>query len=409
MQSKDKGLEKIKVYDVLSKDIKSTDMDSTVQDAVNIMKKHDMTDLMVKDGGEYIGFFGYKQLFYIYGKDIANMRLSGHIDRLPAIDQDTDMPNACMKMYLNDTRVLPVHSKDDSEEIIGLIDEASMIEHLKDKGFLYGIKAEDIMQEPVTIKHTESIGKAIELMRERSIGRLPVVSDKKGLEGVLDANDMIDSAIASKSHYSQHIFRPPEGEKASVESHSFVGSEMSDRMVMVDSIMHEPVHVCRPTDMIEEFANDGDRTVLVKDPADDRLVGIWTPRDLIRHFARKARTEGLVIWMSGFDDLKKPGPFEVNEIHRMAENTASKLSDMLRVDVFSLHFKSYDPEGRQEKYSMKAHVSTSRGFFVVSSWGWDFIDAFADLMYSLERVVSKRLGKISDSHVTDRRKNMDLT
>ncbi len=71
------------------------------------------------------------------------------------------------------------------------------------------MKANDCMtREPRTVEATQSINKAAEIMRDRDIGTVPVLSDNK-LVGILTDRDIVVRGIAShmdlESHQVQEI------------------------------------------------------------------------------------------------------------------------------------------------------------------------------------------------------------
>ncbi|MCK5594365.1 MAG: hypothetical protein KAI18_03920, partial [Candidatus Aenigmarchaeota archaeon] len=92
------------------------------------------------------------------------------------------------------------------------------------------------------------------------------------------------------------------------------------------------------------------------------------------------------VWISGIDDLDLYD-FDVREMYRMIEETASKLSKKTEINSFSVHVKTYNDSGKRMKYSLRCRLSTAKHIFVAGHDSWDLRDAFGQLMDKMERLV----------------------
>ena len=100
----------------------------------------------------------------------------------------------------------------------------------------------------------------------------------------------------------------------------------------------------------------------------------------------------MLVWISGIDDLDIYD-FDVREMYRMIEETASKLSKKTEINAFSVHVKTYKDSGKRMKYSLRCRLSTAKHIFVAHDDSWDLRDAFGQLMDKMERLVIRSWDK----------------
>lgn len=372
--------------DIMSRTLVSIDEDSTVNEAVTTLRNSNVKDVVVFSKKRYAGTFGYRQLFRIYGKDFQKTSIKPYLSRPPLIPQDTKLPQIADKMYRLDLKMIPV-GKDGS--VSGVITESDIVKEALKSGMFKDIRAQDIMSpEPMTIKHDETLAKALKIMRENDIGRLPVMDKDENLKGFVESTDIIERFLTQKENYTGLIEIAPSGKESTVDSHSYAPQEISDKKIDISSFMRTDMVIGYPDDEVSDIFTpkytETISTVLIED--DGRLIGIISQGDIVRHISALAEKKTMLVWISGIDDLDLYD-FDVREMYRMIEETASKLSKKTEINAFSVHVKTYNDSGKRMKYSLRCRLSTAKHIFVAGHDSWDLRDAFGQLMDKMERLV----------------------
>lgn len=106
------------------------------------------------------------------------------------------LADAAKLMWENDCGVLPIIK--DGRKVVGLITDRDicMAAAMRD-GNPSGISVEEVMTGQVyAVNPEDNIDRALQLMQEHHIRRLPVISPEGELEGILSMNDVVLNAKA---------------------------------------------------------------------------------------------------------------------------------------------------------------------------------------------------------------------
>lgn len=105
-------------------------------------------------------------------------------------DLNASLAEAAAAMWENDCGILPVSK--DGEEIVGVITDRDicMGASMRNRS-LSRISVEEIMTGALySTSPEDDVSRALKLMREHKVRRLPVVDDEKRLKGMLSINDL---------------------------------------------------------------------------------------------------------------------------------------------------------------------------------------------------------------------------
>jgi CBS domain-containing protein len=108
-----------------------------------------------------------------------------------ACTRASDLAAAAMIMWRDDCGVVPV--VDDDQRVVGVVTDrdicmAAATRHLRPEELSAG---EVVSGEVFTVGPDDDVKRALEMMRERKVRRLPVVDSAGRLEGMLSINDLI--------------------------------------------------------------------------------------------------------------------------------------------------------------------------------------------------------------------------
>ena len=321
------------------------------------------------------------------------------------ISPETKLPQVADYMYRLDFKLIPIG---EDKSVSGIISESDILKKALQSGMFKDIRAKDIMSlKPVTIRDTETLGKGLQLMRENDISRLPVLDINEKVIGLVDSMDFVERMLSKKESYGELIEISPSQKGSTVEGEAYAPSEISDKDISISALMRTDMTFGNPDDPVEGLftpkATKEISTVLIEE--NGSLVGILSPKDIVRHISALAEKKKMLVWISGIRGLDF-SDFEVRELYRMLEETAAKLSKKIKVNTFSIYVKRYRVSGKRAKYSLRCRLTTARDVFTASYSGWDIRDAFGQLMDNTERMVIESWDKKRKDTQESRRKSV---
>lgn len=122
---------------------------------------------------------------------------------LNVCDAQTSLSSAAMMMWDGDCGILPV--VDDREKVIGVITDRDLAMAMATKNQLPAdVRVGEISDKGqiATCAPDDDVKKALDLMREKQIRRLPVVNEDGRLQGIISINDFIRHCQADSRELS---------------------------------------------------------------------------------------------------------------------------------------------------------------------------------------------------------------
>ncbi len=89
-----------------------------------------------------------------------------------------------------DLRSLPVGGESKAE-IIGVVNDMAVLERVAQEKFGKGKVEEYMTKDVITLKPSDTVAKALAVMRDHAISRIPIVNDEGKLEGLVTLHDLI--------------------------------------------------------------------------------------------------------------------------------------------------------------------------------------------------------------------------
>ena len=110
---------------------------------------------------------------------------------------ETNIHNAAQSMREANCGALPV--VDRNKRVLGIITDRDICLSLAqntNKAIEHRTVGEIMTRDVKTIRGTEDVSEALRKMRERKIGRLPVVDEQGSLEGIVSLNKLLNVSVA---------------------------------------------------------------------------------------------------------------------------------------------------------------------------------------------------------------------
>ena len=93
------------------------------------------------------------------------------------------------------------------------------------------------------------------------------------------------------------------------------------------------------------------------------------------------------------ENIKDESDFEVNKVHKSAEELIKKIGHMTDIEFLKIHVKKHKKAGPKIKYGIHTQISSSIGLFESTGEGWELVTASQEALDKLEKEVMKKYEK----------------
>ena len=252
------------ISDIAVPEYVEVDIDERLAKVRSIFERENPKGIIVVEDGDYAGVVGEKQLMRSRMED--DTKVSAVMKPAPSVDRHEDVRETARLLVEGDVKIAPVY---EGEKLFGIITVDQILEAVLDS--LDAITVGQIATEDVIgIGETESVGRAINRLRENGVSRLPVLDDGD-LVGVVTTNDIVEFVVRDQE-------RQGSGDRAGD----------IDRMldIPVYDIMSSPVVTAAHDETAQAvvqrmFDNDVSGLVVTPEGA-DTVAGMVTKTDVLR-------------------------------------------------------------------------------------------------------------------------------
>ncbi len=368
---------KIKVKDVMTKDVVVARLGDTISKAISKMQEHGFHELpVVNDRGELVGYVNYRTLIRRKSLSLYS-RVENIMVKPPVLDPDASIEDAVKLMIDAGYRSLPIVEKNKLVGIISRTDIIKLVPKMKD---VANIPVEDVMtSEPELVEEDSPIQYAVDIMKKLGEMSVPVVDENRKLVGIVHMRD------AAKA-----VWR--EKERASLGE---VSGEKKKVQILVKEIMVPPVYVSEDSilkDAVEKMIEFHSSICAVVDKK-SVPIGVISQRDVIEAILREGKQEGVFVQITGLD-IEDMEPYQI--IYNMVEEFLHKINRFkeFKPQLLTFHVEEHHISGKEIKYSVRARLTTDRKLFFARSYDWNIYSAFKDVLDILERNVKKERDKL---------------
>jgi len=269
-------------------------------------------------------------------------------------------------------RAIPVMEGD---EVLGCFTQVNICEAIYGVEELPDIKARELMKMPVkSLDINERIAVARNLMLEEGISNIPVV-EYGSLVGMMTAKIIIDYFLMS---IDEKLTGGTTGEKGKQLS-GIVGRVMDQHPFTADANAHWR-SIARG--IVER--KKGACTII---NGDRKVIGIVTPKEIMRPLLTLTTEEEIPIYMTGFQAqelLEKKLAEE--SIRRLLKRTQRLHTHIEEVRISIKRTKAF---GIRTRYDITAQIRSAGKINISEAKGGDFLTTFKILCEKIEKVLGK--------------------
>jgi len=359
-----------KVEDVMDENFYQVSVDDPLTKVSSIFSSKDVHMVfVVNNNGELHGVITERLLLKPH-LNIIETKAGSIAIKVPRISKEDNIYETARKMIENNLKALPVTQDGKPIGVITVYHLAAASSDILSK-----IRVRDVMsKDPITVSISDTIGKAISLMRENGISRLPVINNGK-LEGIVTVHDIIEKVLRPRERatYGEII-----GEKAKTLSNK------------VKDIMSKPVYTTTKDENLVNALNRMKQQnisclVVVED---QRVIGIITLMDILEPLAALAKERRMGITIQVSYKLSNIPPDDKERVMEMAEKFVKKLGDTLGNGSLTLYFKEHkEKHGDMHLIHCRARLRTDKYQFVGMGEAWRADFAARTALEKIERQI----------------------
>lgn len=368
--------------DIMTKEYIAIEADEPVASLIGKLVKEKEWTACVLENRKFIGLFAH-DLFLKSRFDIKQTKIRNFVTPVPHLKKEHELAEIATLMFDSNAAMLPVFNG----EMTGVVHVFDVLRRVQEEPELQKMRVMDARHpKAITIPESETINKALEIMRNEHIDRMPVVDENGRITGFLSHIDVM------RKYYAQHMKRDLGGGSDKTATEMFEPNRKNILKLPVSDFMSKgEILSISENDSLQEAAKkmaDNEVLSLVVRDAENAII---TKRDILEAIANTRIREIRNIQYVGLEKLDIDD-FTKKWAQKIASYYAEKISFLVK-NEFSMvvHIKEYKKSGKSHKFSIHARVSFPGG--TVSSGkshDWDLRRALHKSFRDLEHRLSAR-------------------
>ena len=364
------------IADIATSDFVDVDAGARLGKVRSIFERDNPKGIIVTEDGDYAGVVTQRGLLQSHVED--NAKVSALTQSAPMVERTDDVREVARVLVESAAKIAPVFEAGD---LWGIVTADAILEAVLPN--LDAIDVEDIYTaEVITLTEEDTVGKAINLMREHGVSRLPVVNEDGHLSGMVTTHDVVDVVV-------RDMDKATRGDRAG-EVERVLDLPVYDEM-------SSPVATTSLDESVEKSVSrmlDNDYGgLVVTPPADDRLVaGVVTKTDVLRAltFTEEEHMDVQVTNIELLDTISR------ETIRTDIEQVVDKYADM-QVQHAHVRFHEHKEKLRGTPLiQCQIRLRTNKGQAAGSGEGYGAEQSFNVALDKLERNVLELKGVRAD-------------
>ena len=362
------------ISDIAVRDSIEVDADERLAKVRSLFGQENPKGVLVTDDDEYVGVITERQLLSSHVEDDTKANVM--MKSAPRVERTADVREVARVLVEGGVKVAPVF---EAGKLWGIVTEDAILEAVLEN--LDVLTVDQIASEDViTLREDDRVGRAINLLRENGISRLPVLDEDDALSGMLTTHDIVEFAVRNEG-------RTTRGDRAGD----------SERMldIPVYDIMNSPVRTISGDATVREAVEtmlESDYAGLVVEDEKGGIGGVLTKTDVLRALTY-TEEEHMDVQITNIELLDTLGR---EEVITSIEETADKYGEM-QVQHAHVRFNEHKEKLRGTPLIYcQIRLRTSVGQVAGTGEGYGAESAFRVALDKLERNVIELKGVQAD-------------
>jgi len=270
--------------ELINEDYVKIDKNEPVSKLIGLLKRTGKKAALVFDKKKFVGV-STKNLLIKTRIDPTKLKVGKVILKVPILHGSETVEEVARLLYTSNSPILPVVIKN---ILKGVLDSENIIKLLKNSESAGKSIDKLINRRLLTLNEGEKLGKAIAIMKEKHISRIPILDNKENLSGIICLRDIIDKHHLfqqgkSETHGNSGI--PATGPRAQKE---YKAERADFNVYPIDNLATTNVITVEKTATVAEVVSKMEKNSIscVVAVENKKPIGIITSRDLLRLFLR---------------------------------------------------------------------------------------------------------------------------
>ena len=255
------------IADIATEEYIQVAVDERLGQVRSLFERENPKGIVVTAEGDYEGVVTERQLLQSHVEDDAKVQVMVR-NNVPTVERTDDVREVARMLVEGGTKIAPVF---EGGRLWGIVTEDAILDAVLENLDVLPVQ-QIYTEEVVTLAEDDTLGKAINHLREHGISRLPVVNENGRLTGMVTTHDIADFAVRTMERQQQ-------GDR----------SGEADRMLdlPVYDLMNSPVATVDLDDSVRSAVQrmldrDYAGLVVTADHDDSLVAGILTKTDVLR-------------------------------------------------------------------------------------------------------------------------------
>ncbi len=364
------------IADIATNEYVEVDAETRLGKIRSLFEQKNPKGLVVVKDGEYAGVITQTQLLQSHVKDDA--KAAGLIRTAPQVERTADVRDVARLLVEGGVKIAPVFEAD---RLWGIVTADAILDAVLEN--LDAIDVSDILtEEVVTVETDTNIGRAISLLRENGISRLPVVDEQNSLVGIVTTYDIVDVVV-------RRMDKPTRGDRSG-DTDRVLDMPVYD--VMSSPVETVPARATVRTAVETMLGNDYGGVIITPEGDDRRVVGVVTKTDVLRalSYTEREQMDVQVTNVSLLDSLTR---------ETIREEIAGVAEKYQKMQVRHAHVRFHEHKERLRGTPLiqcQIRLRTTHGQAAGTGEGYGASQAFRVAMDKLERRVLEAKGIQAD-------------
>lgn len=362
------------ISSLISTDFVTILHDAPVSKLMSVLKQSEGLPVVVVNGGDYKGLVSNSSL--LRNVDVSKSKISSILHTAPTLTSSHSLDDTIRLMRDADVRALPVVEK---QKVVGVVPARALLNALIKSTVFSNVSASQLVSaNPLSVSPDDDVGKALQLMRSKSVRKLAVMGERGNIDGILKLEELAGDILLNVDRGSRGAYKKGYGTKSIAQS--------SAMTVQVKSLMDEnPVSVSpteKASNVLKSLASQNNPVVVVQGK------GLITTQDIFNYYLSNQPKPALPISITHLPSIDAIDRAFVEET---LARTYARVERALKSEHnMRVVFKQANKSGLRSQTTVKISVEGAGKTMHAEATDWKVRLATKEACKTLENELSRR-------------------
>ena len=388
----------MEITPLISEDFVVLQDEATLSELIGKLKQYEKHSALVFRKEKYLGIVEKKKIMRSK-VNASEMKIKSFVQKTPVIGEHEDIISVAYMMYGSNLDFVPVQR---GKAIVGVVRAVDVAQAASQLPETKGFKVEDCkLLKPSKLNKNAPLATAMEIMHDEHVDQVPLF-DEGRIYGIISYKDVLRKYLnwSPKRDVSANFNRST-GSRAVEAEVSHLGLLPVSSFSTNDNLITIPAQGSM-RDAVNLMVKNNIMDVLVM--ARDEFKGLLTVKNILRMVGSLKIPQNYNIQFVGLNKIRLE-PYQKVNVQKICSNEAFKLQRLIPADFgLVLHFKEYQKDARQHKYSIHLRVEYPGQILTASADDWDMETALHMAFEAMKTEAQKKFQGESSKRYKQKRK-----